>query len=286
MSIPRFLPLLFTSDHGVNLGSAFDSGILGLNEKRIPHLTWSSRIRTLGMNGAIPEALGIVHPWVLYRRIHGINPSGIESRDKILYFPVHSSGGSVASGFDDIAGIEFLRNNFQDLSRISVCLTYGDLHSFRRNIFENAGFKVVTVGHPFDRNFVDNFYNLLKRARILVSEGYGSQVAYAVEFGVPVCIIPRRAVELDELNHAPIVNAFENYADFDSRLLEVEDLFGKIVYEVSAEQILFAQSLLGFDFYEETFSTVKIIRKKSFYFIPYWFIKYFLFRNIRNVFTR
>jgi hypothetical protein len=286
LRLPRFVPLLFTSDHGVNLGSAFDSGILELNEVHFSHLTWSSKVLELEGRLSSPKFQGFPHPWVTYRKIHGIEATAKNLRDEVIYFPIHSSGGSKPYGFDDEHAIEFLKRNFGHDTRVKICIAYGDLNSSRSSFYSTQGYEIVTVGSPWDPNFIDNFYNLIKDCKILVSEGYGSQVAYAIEFGVPVYIIPRLSFEIDEITGNIRRNQFEDYPAVESRVQYVEKLFGKLDFQISAEQIDFIHGLLGFEFLSQQNKFIQILRFKNTALLPYWFFKYLMFKNIKSIFWK
>jgi hypothetical protein len=279
LGLPSFLPLLFTSDHGVNLGSAFDSGILELNEDCFPHLTWSSKVQKLEEKLSSPKFLGFPHPWVAYRRKMGLEPSERNLRNEVIYFPIHSSGGSKPYGFDDTDGIQFLKENFSSDVKVRVCFTHGDINSSRSNLFKEQGYEIVTVGNPWDSSFVDNFYSLIKDCKLLISEGFGSQVAYAVEFGIPVYVVPRISIEVDEITGEVRRNIFENYPEVESRVHYAEQLFGKLNFGISTDQLEFIHDLLGFQFIAQQRKAIRTLRFRNVALLPYWFFKYLMIRN-------
>ena len=281
LRLPSFVPLLFTSDHGVNLGSAFDSGILDLNEDWFPHLTWSSRVQNLEGRLTSPKFLGFPHPWVAYRKNHGLEPTTAYLRNEIIYFPIHSSGGSTPYGFNDSDGIQFLKENFGHDEKVRICLTLGDVNSSRSNLYEEQGYQVVTVGNPWNSNFVDNFYNLIKECKLVISEGFGSQVAYAVEFGIPAYIIPRLSYELDETTGEIRRNTFEDYPEVESRVRYVEELFGRLDFEISTKQREFIHGLLGFEFLADQKKLIRELRFRNTVLLPYWFFKYLFLKNLK-----
>lgn len=280
LGLPSFVPLLFTSDHGVNLGSAFDSGILELKEYWFPHLTWSPKVKNLEERLPFPKFQGFPHPWVIYRNKVGLESFEREIRNGVIYFPIHSSGGSKPYGFDDKSGIKFLKENFSGDSKVRVCLTHGDFNSARSNLYKEEGYEIVTVGNPWHSSFVDNFYNLIKDCQLLISEGFGSQVAYAVEFGIPVYIVPRTSFELDEITGEIRRNFFENYPEVESTVQYAEQLFGKLDFEISDAQLHFVRDLLGFQFMDQQNNAIRKLRFRTAALLPYWFFKYLIFKNI------
>jgi hypothetical protein len=189
----------------------------------------------------------------------------------------------VPDGFDDQDSIKYLNSLHESFFPVSVCFTFGDLSSDRVLQYSRAGFEIVSLGNPWNKDFVDSFYSMIGQRKLLISEGYGSQVPLAIEYGIPVKIIPRRSSEVDESTGKEVRNPSENYNLANAEQDLAESLFDKILITPSPEQTAWAQKLLGYEFKDDLGSIRrKLIKNQSRLFLR-WFWYFLIVRNWKSL---
>jgi hypothetical protein len=284
LGVPKYFPLLFTSDHGVNLGRAIDPNIFDRPKRFIPHLTWNSHIVEASDFPRQLRRKGIIHPWVYWRLRNVINPEPLENRKGSVLFISHSSGGSTTEGFNDKSMVDYLFGLPKTLFPISVCIYHGDLSRAERiNIFEKHGFECLTLGDPWEPTFVNKFYSLLSTKKLLISQSYGSQIPLACEFGIPVLLIGQEAREIDLESKMP-----KEYKSEDLKLLADSENFVKLLFKEIHEiptqsQLEWSRDKIGISY----LNRMKILRVQlltmSFLLIPIWFVSRIVIGNLRIV---
>lgn len=286
LKVPHFFPLLFTSDHGVNLGRAVDPNIFMNPNYCLPHLSWNSHIIEATDFPKRFRRIGIVHPWAYWRMYTKTTPDPLESRKGSVVFISHSSGGSSTVGYNDQQIIEYLDTLPEILQPVSICVFYGDLfRQARLKVFTQHGFRIVTVGDPWSPNFVDNFYSLLANKRLLISQSYGSQIPLASEFGIPVVLIGQEIMEVDDESQLPKEYTSENADLLSLSTTAVKALFKEFGETPTQVQLEWARDKLGFRY----LPNMKTVRRKlilvSFLFLPFWFISETILGNLRRILT-
>ncbi len=248
---PRFLPLFFSSDHGVSIGS------LKIEEEGVQdtapfYITWSKRIAEDPKNKKGSKVVGIKHPWLLMAKKYGWKQSSNAAGS--VFFPFHSVPGVISLGISDLENLEFVRNLPSIYQPVRICLHPHDMGSSRQEFYEGAGLKVVTAGGSSDPQFLAKLYGVLREAQYTFSEGYGTQIAYAVQLKIPSQIIDRD-VKLTRVDR-PTYEINSEDAEFQGNLPKITRLFGELPTSLSEEQIDSIQDLLGSSF---KFSKIKIV---------------------------
>jgi len=275
--VPFWLPLFFSSDHGVDIYSTMDSNILDPNSKIKIHFTWSSILLEKHKNLKQPKLKGAVHPWIHYKKINKIQRP--ETTKGTIVFPIHTTGGARVSGYDAAKLIEHLNGLPQSYRPITICLHQSDLDSERHKLFTMAGYDVTSAGNIYSSDFVDNFYDLISKFEFAISEGWGSQVAYLVDFGVPTQIVPRNILVTSASTGEEIVGG--NDAAYQAKLRQAEKLFGATPSIVTPNQLEFIHETLGFNYFRP-----RIVRIVEAYFyvlrvgLP-WILTVLVPRNLR-----
>lgn len=239
---PRFLPLFFASDHGVHLGSKRYVGKNRSTPNPLFYLSWNSGI-SQKQRVSLPRVINIQHPWIHYRKKNSIEPK--VNAIGTLYFPHHNVPGQVTEGFKDEAVVEYLLNLPKEKLPIKVCLHFHDFKTQRGDIFESAGFEVVSAGDSNENEFIDKFYEILMGAKFTISENWGSQIAYAIEAGIPSQLI-HHDLRVQDSKESSI---FEHDDDsiFWDRYSEARRLFSSSEPVISEEQRNFIFRLVGID---------------------------------------
>lgn len=246
VGFPHFLPISFHMDHGPAIGgwikgdfSRFDKALLSNNIKvNLPQNHYSKVYNT----GA---------PYVHYRHAKGItkviNPKGT------IFFVFHSTK-YIDIEFDLKDIVNFLKQLPEKFLPISICLHHIDIEKGLHHFFLHNGFKVVTAGHSFDENFPDHFYSIIRDKKYAMSNGYGSQLHYCIEFGIPYSLIDFGDVEFVNKGNSsrPLGRTIgsKDYLKQDADfVLKAQKLFNGIQEEVTEEQKNFSNYILGLDDY-------------------------------------
>jgi hypothetical protein len=264
--LPRFLPLPFYSDHGVLQVGVIDANIIKRHIPKSIFLTFSPSIMRRQQEISTLKILGTLHPWVYYKEEK--NLSRRQPSEYILFFPMHTLPGYQVAGVDDKLSVNFLvENSSQNLDTV-VCLHWNDFASERKDFFENNGFKVVMVGKPFDKNYLDEFYRLAAGAKFAIAESWTSAIAYLVDFGVP-CTIIKRDVKI--LNLSKPEDPFdENYLEMNNEVKKAEELFASFPPVISENQIAFVRTELGYQYRESYEKNRRAILGAYYQVLPSW----------------
>jgi hypothetical protein len=276
LGLPRFFPLLFTSDHGVGFGSALDSEIIHRRVKSRIHLTFSPTIKNLYAAEKKLRIILVPHPWLAYLATKRLCPQA--ERSGSIFFPYHTSGGSSVFGFSDEDSIARLRSLPSKYHPITVSLHESDFESDRAKIFQEH-FVIKSAGKGFAYNYVDNFLELIHDKKYAFSESWGSQVFYCTYIGIPVQVIPRDISVRDDISGQELVGKSDRaYADEEVR---ANQIFSDIPTEVTEEQKRFVEYYLGAAT-ENEFLKYKVLYH-VFLSLPGWVSKHLIFENLRNL---
>ena len=194
---PRLLPLFFSSDHGVNWSSIFWKN--EQESKGIDYLTWNYKKFLNHKNKSKKKVHYVPHPWTFYRRT--LRATETPNREGTLVFFPHSTSNSVVR-YNSLDGyfneLENLDNKYHPLV---LCLSHHDVNKGLHSQLRKYSLPIITLGNATERNFVDNFYNVLNNFKYATSPDYGSQVCFAIEAGVPYFLLGEKPqyFEINEL---------------------------------------------------------------------------------------
>lgn len=277
LHFPKWFPLLFTSDHGTAVGSDVDVRCLNLNSLVRLHTTWSAEIKNTIISLKISRVLPVLmlHPWIQYKQLMQIKRV-IEPKGSI-FFAHHTSGGGTISGYNDQDCIDFLNRLPSTYHPITVCFYHPDLATNRPDAFRLSGYEVTSAGDTREYNFIDSFYKLISGFEFAFSEGWGSQVSYCVDLGIPTMIIPR-TISIKYYKGSSVY-----YGSEDSLLvrdLEMANLiFGALPTFITKEQSEFVGATLGYNFGELKGKKLLLIWTINVVNFPFWFF----FTTVNNL---
>jgi hypothetical protein len=275
---PRMLPLCFVSEHGVSTTTDFAS-ISESGDQHSKHfVTWNAenikRKEIYPNLSFYPQ----VHPWIPYRRKkrYEVSPESAGT----IFFPYHSTPGYETSGLDDVASIEYLKSLPSHFQPIGVSIHMHDKGSEREKNFLKAGFGIVHHGNSLDWDYVDNFYLNLTSFRFLISESFGSQIAYAIEVGIP-CHIIAREISVKSMNSDYVSS--ENELD---SIKKTSELFRELPYEITESQKRFIEAILGLPYLNQRWSFVFLTWRLFFLNFPFWFVRIWIPKMIKLGFRK
>ena len=267
--LPRFIPLPFYSDHGVLPGGIIDNNIIVQHIPKSIFLTFSPSITSRQREIPSLQILGTLHPWVFFKE--EMNLVKREQPEYILFFPMHTLPGFKILGMNDDLSLKYLNENTsKNLAKI-VCLHWNDYASGRKNIFENNGYKVVTIGDPFDDDYLEKFYELAAGAKFAITESWTSAVAYLIDFGVPCTIIQREVEILSENKPGELFG--KSHSEWSLAVKKAEDLFALYPPVISEEQTDFVRQELGYQYRELRDQNRRAIFIAYYQILPKWLVR-------------
>ncbi|MBK7901044.1 MAG: hypothetical protein IPJ99_17315 [Betaproteobacteria bacterium] len=242
---PSCLPLCVTSDHGVHWESR-----CWPNEIESPYplfLTWNEKKARLMRERHGKQALHIQHPWITYRRVHGIDLD-LDRQGTVVFF-THSNATTtpVFSSLD--AYMRSLCDLPAPFHPVVICLSFHDVLKGMHQTLRRYGYPIVTAGTTSNQCFIDRFYGIARRFRHACSPTIGSHSFYLAEAGVafflhgqaPTYVIKgSRSVADGEQD-------LRDYGDDEDieRLMDLRRLFAEPVDEVTTTQLNVVGQYLG-----------------------------------------
>ena len=268
--LAHFLPLPFYSDHAPMQSGIIDFKVTEDSRLGSTYLTFSQKCIDRNAKQQKLKILGTLHPWIPYRRKRYIR-SG-ESEKRIVFLPLHTTPQYVTQGIDDQDSIVRLNALKAIGYKPIVCLHWHDLGSEREGKFRNENFEIVTLGDPFESNYVDKFYELASKIDILVAESYTSAIPLMIEFGIPCSIIKRDV----QIQHESRKDQKFGYSDSatQSDIKLAEKLFQAFPPKISDEQMAFAEMELGLEFSKNFERNRQIIIKSYLSLFPVLLIRF------------
>ncbi len=173
--------------HGI-FATDYEWNYSGALEAKIPVLcTRQSQVDFLVEHGRSKDktfATGALFP--LYKDLKNIKQA--EDAEGTIVYPAHS-GASTDTTVDWQYYIDRLNELPDEFKPIHVCLHWRDILKKRHKIFVKNGFKVYCAGHCRDKDFVDNYYEILRHHKYVSSNcAMSSSLVYAIEFGLPTFV--------------------------------------------------------------------------------------------------
>lgn len=102
----------------------------------------------------------------------------------LLIFPLHSSPHSEMK-YDINSFLEEIDKYKEKFDTVLFCVYWSDILRNKHNIFINKGYKVVTAGCAGDSNFLSRLKSIIKLSDVVMSNGIGSHMGYAIYLDKP-----------------------------------------------------------------------------------------------------
>lgn len=235
---PKRFPLCINTDHGASgTGDIYETEIKCDAPVQFYHLpltvqNWRERF--------VKPCYVLYSPFVFYRRKNNIEQ--LSSAKGTIVFPGHTT-----PEIDDVSEMQNYIDNLEALPEkfkpLSICLHYHDVNKGVHKIFLNKGYRVFSAGHPFDYNFIKNFYNILRNYTYSTSNLWMSCLFYSVEMNIPHFIYGNAP----ELINKSDINLKPGTYDVMSipRIKMITEMFQGPLDTISAEQMELVKNDLG-----------------------------------------
>jgi hypothetical protein len=242
---PSFLPLCFSSDHGVHWESK-----CWPNEVNSPYqvyLTWNKKKSIDMRQNHRKLSYYVPHPWVFHRkRIWGDPPS---NRIGTLVYYAHSNGTTTPLYKDIDQYIYSLINLPSDYQPVVICVSFHDIQKNTHKKLRKYGIPIVTGGSTGAKDFVDRFYSLAYQFRYATSPNIGSHTFYVLEAGIPFFVFGDHPEYIYKGSDAVPdgLNYITNFCDEEeiARLERLRNLLSVRQKTVSNEQLALVNDYLG-----------------------------------------
>jgi hypothetical protein len=178
---PEWLPLLAVVAHGVSCGTEFAKHEIDSLENI--YIGWQPNLGKYSGRIYGKKILWIPHPWPLYRQQKGYAPR--ENRSGTLAFYPHTTPHDHHVNWSSEGYLDDLKELDEKFHPISIMLHHHDVTIENCELIRSKNLRWFTCGDPFAPSFVDNFYDIVCHHAYGTSPGWGSQVAYVVELGIP-----------------------------------------------------------------------------------------------------
>lgn len=105
----------------------------------------------------------------------------------LLVFPTHSAEFFIDS-FDQSPLVELIEKTKEEhgFDTVLVSVYWKDIQLGRAKIYEDAGYTVVSAGHIYDMTFYRRLKSILALADVVMTNGFGSHLGYAIVEKKPV----------------------------------------------------------------------------------------------------
>ncbi len=226
---PVALPLFISTDHGPTQHDVPNQ--MDLSTPMPIHFFHSPRmVRSWKAVSEKPCSV-LYSPFVFYRRSRNITLS--PSAKGTIVFPTHSTH-HIDTSADWDTYIKQLRDLPERFQPVSACLYFLDIQKGLHKVFLNRGVPVYTAGHWLDRNFIENFYDIIRQFKYATSNSVGSYLFYCVEMGLPFFLYGLRATKHNRGDLNTIQGTYTNVSYVQTR--KIESLFSHISDHITEEQ--------------------------------------------------
>ena len=201
---PRFLPLLFYSDHS---GPCFDGPIDNheiYNDANL-FFTFSEKRKVEFQKLTNKKAYLVMSPQIFYRRKYNIKKK--ENAVGTIAFPDHVLPKQDYSYNIDTYCKQLL-NLPTKFHPITVCLHMHDINVGTDLIYKKYGFEVVSAGNTSHKDFIKNLYHILKNKNYVTSNMVGTISLLAIEMNHNFFVYPQ--IELNLEDSFPLIKYRKN----------------------------------------------------------------------------
>lgn len=264
---PNFLPLCIHTDHGPGQQEFPLKTELGTTSKYMFY--HSERLRNEWVKISKKSCFNYLSPFVFYRKINNIIQE--PEAEGTLAFPAHS-----ISTIDDISDIELYIKELLKLPEeyhpISACIHIEDLKKGMHKKFMEYKIPVYSAGSPFDNNFTERFYDILKKFKYTTSNLSMSCLYYSVEMGIPHFLYGPPPININK-GDPNFELGPTNATEFKQRIF-LKKLFSGPNMKISEEQKKVVENELGI---------MKHIGRFKMCILLYDALIYFMYNNAKHI---
>ena len=106
----------------------------------------------------------------------------------LVFFPYHSIE-SIEASYEKDKILKKLNELKSEFKTIIICLYYEDINKKKADFYIKNGFKVVTAGHKYDKNFLNRLKSIIYLADETASNAVGTHIGYCIYLKKPHFLI-------------------------------------------------------------------------------------------------
>lgn len=239
---PSFLPLPVHYEHGwTPLSEPLKSDF---RTKKPTMLVFSERRKKAWVEkGTSKNVVVSSSPMILYKIKHQIEKS--KSAQGTIVFPAHSTLNITAEyNFSDFCEkLSSLPDKYQP---VVICLHWQDMKKGIDEKYKKKGFKVVTAGDMYNKEFSKNFYEILRSYSYSASNEIGSYTFYSINLNIPFFLIDENVKRVNNGEDPNVVVGEFSLDNFDI-VSKAKKLFKEKQYFVTKDQKDFVNEELGIE---------------------------------------
>ncbi len=257
---PKHMPLFTYMDHGMTL---FDNIPPHEIKNDAPLIfKFSPRLVETYKKHYKKPVYNLMNPAIHFRQIHDIQQSS-DAKGSI-FFVGHST-----PLIDDLTDWDiFIEDIFilpAHFHPIDICLHPSDIEKGLGKVFEKKGFKVFCADKGDPLNFIENFYEIIRKYKYALSNLIGSYTFYTVEMGIPFSLYGEDPKYLNKGDMNVEMGTYNSYKSQET-YQKAETLFKGLYTTITEEQNHFVNFELG------KYTTIS--RKKAAYLLYKAFLQY------------
>jgi hypothetical protein len=169
----------------------------------------------------------------------------------MLIFPSHSIKALMVK-YDFTELLEQIKLLRKEFDTVIVCLYWKDVQLGRAKIYEDAGCKVVTAGHFYDKYFLPRLKSIINLSDATMSNNIGTHTGYCIYLNKPHYIYSQpikvepiiKSKMNDELSQRSSLD-WDEYNKAKDRLV---DTFRQFSHTITEQQYDLTSHVWGFDY--------------------------------------
>ena len=244
LKIPKWLPLPFYSDHGVDPSRRFQKHEIE-NKAKI-HFTWTKARKEAGGTLKNKQIIRVQHPWISFRNIKKYTIKN-NAKGTLIFF-MHTNVGIDVLEFNYDEYFNNIDKLPEEYRPIVICLHMHDINKGLHKKLRKYGYPILTLGHTGSWYFIDRFYQLASNFKFATSQIGGSELYYLTEFGVRYFIYGQKP---KLINYGDLENPIGELVFPDHQAKETEEkkfnLFTQFPPKITQEKKRFIQEILGME---------------------------------------
>jgi FkbM family methyltransferase len=263
------LPLCNFMDHGIGLSDIIYHYEINNDAPLI--FKFSPRLVSEFKKVSSKPVYCVLNPFIHYRfskKIQNLSEKGT------LFFIAHSTIyiDDLTNWDEFIQGLNYIPEHFKP---IDICLHPLDIRKGLGYVFSAKGYKVYSVGDNYPGQFVEDFYEILKKYKYSMSNIVGSYSFYSVEMGIPFSLYGKEPIYHNYSDPNAEIGAYTSY--LKRKIYQRAQLiFNGLHAHITREQKEFVDFELG--------KTQTISRNKTCYLL-YKALLIYLFKHPKYSFT-
>ncbi|MBQ9546045.1 MAG: hypothetical protein IJU90_02005 [Bacteroidales bacterium] len=198
-------------------------------------------LRVDGIKGKTVHTMG---PYILWADNQMTDERRRKVKEKygriLTVYPIHSTRSHQAV-FDTDTLISKINEIRGDFDTVFMCMYWRDIQTRRDLIekYQSLGYVIVTNGHGSDPLFISRQKDMMMLSDMIMANGFGSHIGYAIALGKPVYMIKS---EYKYKQSDASVSQPKDVIDIEERCLK---LFGEYSHTITKEQLDFVYYYWG-----------------------------------------